>query len=667
MVSGVAVRLGRLIRMCGICGMIKGEPLDEADRQTVRRMNAALTHRGPDAAGEYVGEHVMLAMRRLSIIDLEGSPQPLWNEARTLALVFNGEIYNYRELRKDLATRGHCLATHGDGETILHLYEESDVECVHALRGMFAFALWDNGKQRLFLARDRMGEKPLYLYETEEGLLFASELRALLESGRVPRELDPVAVDLFFHYQYIPEPLTAVRGVRKLDAGEWLSVDLRERGRTARHYWSMEEAPPLEGDPAQTIRAELEEVSELVVRSDVPVGVALSGGLDSSVVAAFTARRYPGKMQAFSVGYPGRPPYDERTEAAQLAQYLDIPFHEIELRTEEMRDFFPELVALRDDPIADISGYGYYAVARAAREHGVPVLLQGQGGDELFGAYDWLRLAYQENRLKEQAVRWGWAALPRYLRLKPPPGLRPWQLHLWFQTGCGLQTGIRLFRRHRRLGANRLIFFDTHIDFKEAAQRCRTLYHPAFVERLNAAQRWIPEELLVGKPRLDIALTALVAKTYLRENGVAQGDRLAMASSVEMRLPLLDYRLVEKVIGLRKRHTDFRLPKKYWLRAAVRDVLPGWVLERPKRGFQPPVQEWYQALKQNYGDTLLGGCLVQQLILSPHGAQALTAARIPIKTVTPVYFKALVLEVWCRSVLFGEQLRPQPTPMGACR
>ena len=590
--------------MCGICGRVSRIP--RIDPAPVARMQGAMVHRGPDGAGEFHDAHVALAMRRLSIIDLPGGAQPLFNEDRSLVLVANGEIYNFVELRRQLESRGHRFATGSDCETILHLYEEHGTECVHALRGMFAFALWDGPRRRLVLARDRMGEKPMYLYERAGELTFASELKALVPTGIVPFELNPQAIDLYFHYHYVPEPFTPIRGVRKLPAAHVLTVDTVPWRVSEQCYWQMENAPPLDADPAETIRAELETVSELVIRSDVPVGVALSGGLDSSAVAALAARKYPGTMHAFSVGYPHRPSYDEREQARELAEWLQMPFHDVELTTEDMVAFFPDLVRHRDDPIADISGYGYCAVAQRAREEGVPVLLQGQGGDELFWGYSWVRDAV--------------------VRTESCPA-----------------------------SSERMRFYDLSPDFVMAAREAGALYTPEFRERVRPGGAFDLFTFPQPWPRLDLRITRLICDTYLRENGIAQGDRLAMASSVELRLPLVDHRLVETVIGLRKTRPDHGLPPKAWLKAAVADLLPQAVLDRPKQGFAPPLQTWHRALFEAYGHTLEDGWLVREGILRPEAARCLAGGEFPKGAVVPLSFKALVLETWCRAMAPGSK------------
>jgi asparagine synthase (glutamine-hydrolysing) len=589
-----------------------------------------------------------MAMRRLSVIDLTGGWQPLYNEDRSIALVANGEIYNFIELRVQLEERGHRFRTGTDCETIIHLYEDYGADCVNHLRGMFVFALWDSRRKRLFLCRDRMGEKPLYLYEGNGQILFASELKALRLSGLVPFELDPMSVDLYFHYQYVPEPATPIKGMRKLPASHFLMIDTSPWRVTQTCYWRMADAPPIVGNPGELIKAELDEVSKLVIRSDVPVGVALSGGLDSSAIAALSARKYPGTMHAFSVGYPGRPFNDERAEAEDLANHLEIPFHEVELSIGDMVAFFPALVYWRDDPIADISGYGYYAVMKLAKEHGVPVMLQGQGGDELFWGYPWVRQAVYESVQKMNLFKKGRESLMGYLQPKLPDAWTFAGLENWMKSLAGLRTGLQRLRRDAASPLERMVFYDLSRDFQDALVGVGSMYTAEFLECLNGTGAFDLFSFPQPWPQVDILLTSLICQTYLLENGIAQGDRLSMASSVELRLPLLDYRLVELVVGLRKLEADHRKPPKVWLKDAVKDVLPDWVLNRPKRGFAPPVGAWYQALFAAYGSLLEEGYLVQTGILRPHIARNLSSGPVPRDVVTPLSFKALVLEMWCR-------------------
>lgn len=644
--------------MCGIAGAVYRNP----DHRTgsVDRMMGAFVHRGPDGAGSYSNASLRLGMRRLSIIDLAGGDQPLYNEDRSIVLIANGEIYNYVELRRQLIDRGHRFASQSDCEVILHLYEDYQAGCLDWLRGMFAFALWDEKRGTLLMARDRMGEKPLYLSQTADSLLFSSEMKSLLSTGEVEFRLDPVAIDRYFHYGYVPEPLTPLEGVRKLPAGHYLMVRPATWEFEETCYWRLEDAPPLDGNPAELIRQELETIGELIVRADVPVGVALSGGLDSSLVAALASRKYAGAITAFSVGYEGGSRHDERALARQFADHLAIPFHDVVLKTDEVVSGFPELVWWQDDPIADIAGSGYLAVMRLAREHGVPVMLQGHGGDELFWGYRWAREAVRQTIRKWQLLeaRQGVAgrlALWPYLRPSLPRPSSPVGWLKWFLDAGGLRSSFEELARDLNRPPDQLVFYDLSPDYRQAGREAGSLYTASFRQALGGRS---PAEIFTisaaerrpfDQAGLEVAITGLLCGTYLIENGVAQGDRLSMASSVELRLPLIDYRLVETVIGLRKSAPDSANGPKAWLKAAMRGIIPEWVLNRPKRGFTPPVRDWHGALFAAYGQRLRDGYLVGQGVLDPAAASRLSQGPFPLGVTAPLSFKALVLEQWCRN------------------
>ncbi len=650
--------------MCGIAGVISAEPLNSTHHEHVLRMSDALVHRGPDGAGTFLGSHTILAMRRLSIIDLASGWQPLYNEDKSLALIANGEIYNFLELRARLREQGHRFRSNSDVEVILHLYEEYGECCVQHLRGMFAFALWDERRQCLFIARDRMGEKPLYIYESGEMLYFASELKAFLRTGIVDFQLDPSAVYQYFHFQYVPEPLTPIKGIRKLLPATHLTIYPHSWSRTETIYWKMEDAPPLDSEPTSTIRAELERVSHLIVRSDVPVGIALSGGLDSGAIAALAARAYPGRLTAFTVGYEGRPRYDERGAAKAMADHLSIPLHEVEVRTEDMAQAFPSVVLRADDPIADIASYGYDAVMQAARAQGVPVMFSGQGGDELFWGYPWVTEALGQTFRK---ARWQPKEYPRwtqYIRLRFPQVRSRWDLFDWCRSIGGVRSSHREFVRDRQNPKDRVVFYEHSPLFRTILDSLPSVLTDELADPTYESALWKPFTVPLPWVRPDLLFTRLICETNLLEYGIAQVDRFSMASSVEIRLPLVDYRLVETIIGLRKAKPDHDLPPKAWFKEAVKDLVPAWLLRRPKRGFQPPGREWIQAIWARYGHALDGGFLVQHSILRPDVARAMSkqAPRGPMVQLT---FTALVLEYWCAAFqtnhLAKRELRPVQT------
>lgn len=499
------------------------------------------------------------------------------------------------------------------------------------------------------LARDRMGEKPLYLYVGQREVYFASELKGLLAAGCIPFALDPTAVDLFFHYGYVPEPMTPIRSIRKLPAAHILTIDVDTWQQKQWCYWRMGDAPALTGDPVTLIGNELETISELIVRSDVPVGIALSGGLDSSAIAALTMKRSPGVMQAITVGYREKCQYDEREAAKIFAKSLNMPFCEVELGSEEVAEFFPELMYWLDDPIADISAFGYYSVMKAAKAHGVSVMLQGHGGDELFWGYPWVREAVVQSDRKLKGCLTGSVKLRDYLAVNGPAFWSLWGLKEWAKSGAGLLHSWEAYTRDRFSPKEQAVFYDLTPGFRQACSSLGRFYSKTFLDRLQGAKAHCLFTVPFPWPRIDILMTRLICETYLQENGIAQGDRLSMASSVELRLPLVDYRLVETVIGLRKASSDRGLPPKAWLRDALKTTVPAWLLNRPKSGFTPPLQEWHRAIFSAHGSALDDGFLVHSDVLTPSSAHELSKGPYSPQAGAPLSFKALTLELWGRA------------------
>lgn len=620
--------------MCGICGYIAKR---EIDRTVVQRMNQSMLHRGPDGEGFYFESNLGLAMRRLSIIDLEGGWQPLYNEDKSLVLFMNGEIYNYVELREELEKKGHVFSTRSDAEVIVHLYEEAGAEGVKSLRGMFAIALWDKRQKTLLLARDRMGEKPLYLYTDGQHLLFASELRTLLASGLIRKEISPEAVNQFFRYQYIPDPHTLIKGVRKVSPATCLLI--KESLEIEEHvYWKMEEAPLLDGDPVELMRERLGEIGRLIIRADVPVGVALSGGIDSGLVAALASRQYSTSMHAFTIGYEGRPKSDERHTARRIAEHLGLTFHELELTTAEFLDSFPNICRACDDPISDISAFGYYSVSKAAKAHGVPVLLQGQGGDELAWGYSWVRSAYTQAALKKRILAHDAGAKRELFQLIVNERISQPRIRKNWRDLLGLRKYGNQLKRFKAC-PRAIPFYDTLDGFNDDYS---SFYGPLLE---GYGQQGFSFEAKAGEAD-DIALTRLICHTYLLENGIAQGDRLSMSNSVELRLPLIDYKLVETVVGLRKKHPDrYEAPKKIFTDVAC-EMLPDWLFTMPKRGFTPPVELWTKSLLARYGERFTEGNLIKFGVIHPRAARRLMEGVRTPSIGFPLFFNALVLEFY---------------------
>jgi asparagine synthase (glutamine-hydrolysing) len=639
--------------MCGIAGVISRQPLKNDDLAAIRAANRVMIHRGPDGAGEFLAggsdsrAHLFMAMRRLSIIDLAGGHQPLRNEDQSLALIANGEIYNYIELRDSLTARGHGYRTGSDCESMLHLYEEHGLEFVHRLRGMFAFALWDQSRRRLVLGRDRMGEKPLYLHRTPDRIVFASEMKVLLAACGSDFDLDAAAVHSYLHYGWIPDPTTAVRGIRKLPAGHLMTIDVDRWEVREFPYWDLLSAPPVSGDAGELIRAELDTIASMVVRSEVPIGVALSGGVDSSLIARLAARHSSTPVHAFSVGYPGRPAQDERAAARAWAEQLGLPFHEVEISPGEMLDGFPRLNFLRDDPIADIAGFGYFALSERARSEGCKVLLQGQGGDELFWGYPWSVRAvrHSERKARGAPVR----PLEELLAQLPFRFSRPHLVRLAFLLG-GLLAGWRHLTPGAASRAGRLVLHDLTDTYQMAAHAVHSTYARGFAQRVGDHD---PGSFFDARPngqRVDLQILNLVCAGYLRENGLSQGDRLSMANSVELRLPFVDHRLAELVVGLQKTSPAFALAPKQWLRDATEQWLPEKIFARPKLGFNPPVSGWISSLRERFRNELRDGYLVSSGVLDHSAARRLCEPASRLGCMNDLFIKYLCLEFWCRGM-----------------
>jgi asparagine synthase (glutamine-hydrolysing) len=609
-------------------------------------MADAMNHRGPDGEGFHSEHDVIIGMRRLAIIDLSGGWQPLSSEDASIVLVANGEIYNYVELRESLARRGHVFATGSDCETILHLYEDHGEDCVHHLRGMFAFALLDRRRRKLVIARDRMGEKPLAYHDDGSCLTFCSEIGGLVASGKVEPTISAAAAKSYFHWQFVPEPMAAIEGVRKLDAGSMLCVDLQRGTRSIRRYWRLSDAPPIDGDPVQRIREELEQVGRLTSRSDVPIAVGLSGGIDSSAIAVLAQRYSRQPVTAISIGYEGLTWQDERSLARQFARHIDMPLIEHRVSVREVVERFPAMCIRLDDPVHDISGSSFDALYSVAHDAGLKVVLGGHGGDELFWGYTWCRTAALQT-IRKRMLLAGAAGLGSYLGVEAPPlsltGTIDWAAGLG-----GALRGLREFRRDRSTSPHRIVFWDLRGEFSHAERRFHRFAGDRVVAEAHDPAAKFSDPFDVES--IDLILTELICSTFLQSNGMILCDRLGMAAKVEGRLPLVDYRLAEIVVGLRRCHSDRHLGHKRWLIDALRHLVPEFVLHRRKRGFTPPWRQWFSAIAQTHGRDLADGELVRQGVLSRRGAQSLSSPMTMLGQPRPFWMSAMVLEQWARGM-----------------
>ena len=659
--------------MCGIAGILTRHtpPTPDDERRLAAAMDR-LRHRGPDNLGVYEDGPLRLAHRRLSILDLTpAGHQPMASADGRYVIALNGEIYNFIELRRELEQHGRTFRTGTDTEVLLAAFQEWGRDCLEKTRGMFALALWDTVGRTFLLARDRMGEKPLFYWRSGDRLVFASELKALLELLPNRPRLSAEAISDFLHYQYALEPGTPFEGVWKLPAGHYLQIHEGTWEGRAQPYWNLFDAAPRDGDPVTGLRDALESAVDLTLRSDAPVGIGLSAGIDSGVIAALAARKRR-DLTAFTVGYPGAHQFDEREGARRLAERLNIPWASVELPSAAFAEFFPRLVAAIDEPIADVAAYGHYAVAKLAAEHGVKVLLTGIGGDELFFGYGWVNEALRLSRLKRTAL----ANPSSWQRLKAR-GLqaivnRPSILNVvanrrlpeWWRTSV-----------HRAVDHGRIdlenpdewVFYQLDYHWTPAARFSREVFSNALTTRLPARSA---HRLMCGlrahrgDPRLGICKPLF--DSWLISNCLALGDRVSMANSVETRMPLLDAALVEAVVGYWKAgRTDDSAGHKVWLRAIAADVLPPEVLNRPKTGFMTPTHEWIAAVNDRYRPLLLDGTLIAEGVIDPDRLR-IWLARTPAGIHRDFFlYKLTLLEVWNREIVTSSGGATDATPRGS--
>jgi len=577
--------------MCGIAGFVdlwgrKARELEDRE-EILLRMCRIIRHRGPDNQGVMLKPGVALGMRRLAIIDLVSGNQPMSGEDGSVTIVFNGEIYNFQEIKPKLEARGHKFQTHSDTEAIVHAYEEFGPACLKDLRGMFALAIWDEKARTLFIARDRAGKKPLYYTITPDGtFVFGSELKALLEHPEVHREINPEALDAYLTLGYVPDPLSIFRNVHKLPPGHYLSF---KNGQvTVRQYWDFEFQPGeshKEEDYLEELRALLDESVRLRLISDVPLGAFLSGGIDSSTVVGLMARHMGQPVKTFSIGFH-EDSYNELKYARLTAKKFGTDHHEFFV-TPDICEVVDELAWHFDEPFADSSAIPTYMVSKLARDH-VTVVLSGDGGDELFAGY---------TRYAIERKRGGFERLPRPLRE-------------------GLMRPLSERLPHAAWGRNYLhnVSLDPIARYLDSVSvftslNRKSLYTSGFAEKLGAGRYAarlfdeLVEPVKTGDP-VD-RLLYLDSKTYLPGDILTKVDRMSMAVSLEARAPLLDHKLIEFVTRIPSSLKLTGLDTKHIMKQGVKDLVPCEILDRPKQGFGVPIQEWInQQLRSRIRDTL---------------------------------------------------------------
>jgi asparagine synthase (glutamine-hydrolysing) len=599
--------------MCGIVGFLTSKAADIPEREFLRKMRDVLIHRGPDDLGDYIrtpdeqGPFVFFGHRRLSIIDLGTGHQPLSNEDETVWVVFNGEIYNFRELREKLEGKGHQFRTQSDTEVIAHAYEEYKENCFQYFNGMFAIGIWDEKRKQLVLARDRLGKKPLYYSCINGAFLFASELKAIMLYPAFPRKVEPVSLMKYLFFEFIPCPRTIFKDANKIPAASYLVWN--NKGIEVSQYWSAFDAQR-EGSDLSEVEAELR-IMELLkasvkrrLISDVPLGVFLSGGIDSSAITALAQREAPGKIKTFSIGFDD-PSFDETKYASLASKYIGTEHHEQMMTPTDLLNIIPNLPDILDEPMADASILPTYLLSNFTREH-VTVALGGDGGDELFAGYP-TYLAHKFANPYE-----------RYLKLLHP-GIRflgnlipvcdddisfDFKVKK-FLSGIGHPPAIR-----NSLWLGSFSFSEIH-----------KALSPEFLNHFNE-MRILDEIISYEKefPSRDhISLVQyLDMKLYLQESILVKVDRASMACSLEVRAPFLDHELVEFVVGLPSHYKLRRVTSKYILKRALKNYIPYEIIHRKKKGFGVPIAKWVKGeLRTLFEDLLSPHRIKEEGFLNP--------------------------------------------------
>ena len=632
--------------MCGICGIAAPASSEPVSAALLQAMCRTLVHRGPDDEGIFARGPVGLGTRRLSIIDLAGGHQPLSNEDGTVWVSHNGEVYNFPELREELIAHGHRFSTRTDTETLVHAYEQWGDDFVQRLRGMFAFALWDEKSRRLLLVRDRLGIKPLYYASLDDrSLVFGSELKAILVHPGVRREVEPRALDLFLTLEYIPAPLSIFRGIHKLPAGHLLTY---ENGRVeVKKYWDLETASMPDGKPREKSLPEimdrlyglLKESVKLRLVSDVPLGAFLSGGIDSSTIVGLMRELGASPLKTFSIGFE-ESSYNELPYARRTAERFSTEHEEFIIEPKAL-DLAEKLIRHLDEPLGDFSIFPTFLVSQMSRPH-VKVILSGDGGDEVFGGYE----HYQAQKVASCGpVRLAASLVSPFINRLPPTAKKKGAWNKLQRFLQGFENGAE--NRHLRW----MIFLS-----RKDKQR---LYSAGFQQqlgRIEEVRRQPPfREVFAKMPAFDPVTGELYLdlKTYLVDDIMVKVDRMSMAASLEAREPLLDHKLVEYVFALDGRLKLHGLTTKWIFKKTMERLLPRENIYRPKEGFSIPIKHWLRGeLRELLLDHLSEKRIKEAGFFNPEPVQRMIAAHLSgKKNFSHQLWALLVFEIWKENYL----------------
>jgi asparagine synthase (glutamine-hydrolysing) len=640
--------------MCGICGKLIFDPAATVSPALVKSMADTIGHRGPDDDGYFTSGPVGMGFRRLSIIDLSGGHQPLSNEDGSIHIVFNGEIYNYQELRQFLLGRGHTFRTQSDTETIVHLYEELGEACVEQLRGMFAFAIWDDRSKSLFLARDRVGIKPLYYAQTPNSITFASEIKALLADPEMKAEVRISMIDRFLTFDYLPGEETLFKNIYKLPAGH--SLSFRAGKSYKRQYWDLhfEPSPSTFRQAKSRLFDLLEESVSLHMISDVPVGFLLSGGVDSTAMLGLAVGKTAHALSSYTIGFSDPEMTDERPYARLAAQKFGSEHHETTINASQFLDFLPKYIWHMEEPVCEPPAVALYYVSRLAKDF-VKVLISGEGGDEAFAGYSNYRTLLSVERLKRlpTPLRHLLAGTFSVLTRFAAPGSQAKSahfLHARLEDSYYSRTSdpSRFFNSHWRQ------FYSTY--FAGAVDKKFSSH--AATKHLRNGHRAGP----LGK------MLYVDTKTWLPDDLLVKADKMTMANSIELRVPLLDHKILEFAASLPQNFKVHGFTTKYIAKKTLRGRVPREILHRKKAGFPVPYETWLRRdLKDWVRDLLLDSKTVERGYFQKSAVEKMLSDHAASGEYSKEIFDLAVLELWHREFLEKGKPAPHPHPLPESR
>lgn len=617
--------------MCGIAGKLYLDGKQPVSPALIQRMTDVIAHRGPDGDGSYVAGPIGLGHRRLSIIDLNTGAQPMCNEDETVWITFNGEIYNYSDLRRTLLRRGHRFRSQSDTEVIVHLWEEYGVECLEHLRGMFAFGLWDSNQKALFLARDRVGIKPLYYCATSRALVFASEIKALLVDPDVQRRVSLEAVDRFLTYRYLPGTRTLFEHVRKLAPGHYLLA----KGGTVveKEYWDLQYGPTHNwrsiDEAADALSSLLHETVRDHMISDVPVGFLASGGVDSTALLSYAVDETSTPIQTFTVGFSDPTVVDERAYARMASERFNTHHREITISSSDFHAFLPEYVWHMEEPVCEPPGIALYYVAKLARSH-VKVLLSGEGGDEAFGGYPEYR---------------NYSAFERFKTIVAPFS-GPVRAMLGYAARIADNRRLKKYAAFIDHPLSDYYYSRVTSPYDYFNQHKQSLYSTKFAGAVDGFESSKVTRKLFRRVEKSHQLNQMLyvdTKTWLPDDLLIKADKITMATSLELRVPFLDHKVLEFAAALPPEFKVTASTTKRVLRRAFQNRVPAEILARKKAGFPVPYDQWLKRdLRDFVHDTLLSSKALSRGYFQRHSLEGI----LNRSDAAPEVFSLLVLELW---------------------